>query len=88
MNCSLSGSSVSGFPRREYWSGLPFPSPGDFPNPGIEPESDALADRFFTTEPPRKPRMITVFIVIKTIDAIKRNSLITKESTGDVDAFS
>ena len=44
-----------GFSRQEYWSGLPFPSPGDLPNPGIEPESLALAGSFFTTEPPRKP---------------------------------
>ena len=44
-----------GFPRQEYWSGLPFPSPGDLPNPGIEPLSPALAGRFFTTEPPGKP---------------------------------
>ena len=40
-----------GFPRQEYWSGLPFPSPGDLPNPGMEPASPALAGRFFTTEP-------------------------------------
>ena len=32
----------TGFPRQEYWNGLPFPSPGDIPNPGIEPESPAL----------------------------------------------
>ena len=41
-----------GFPRQEYWSGLPFPSPGDLPDPGIEPESlvsPALAGGFFTT---------------------------------------
>ena len=44
-----------GFPRQEYWSGLPFPSPGDLPDPGIEPESPALAGRFFTAEPPGKP---------------------------------
>ena len=31
-----------GFPRQEYWSGLPFPSQGDLPDPGIEPESPAL----------------------------------------------
>ena len=37
-----------GFPRQEYWSGLPFPSAGDLPNPRIEPESLALAGRFFT----------------------------------------
>ena len=41
-----------GFSRQEYWSGLPFPSPGDFPKPGIEPASPALAGRFFTTGPP------------------------------------
>ena len=45
-----------GFPRQDYLSGLPFPSPGDLPNPGIEPTSPALADGFFTTEPPGKPR--------------------------------
>ena len=44
-----------GFSRHEYWSGLPFPSPGDLPNPGIEPMSPALAGGFFTTEPPGKP---------------------------------
>ena len=43
------------FLRQEYWSGLPFPSPGDLPNPRIEPASPALAGRFFTTEPPGKP---------------------------------
>ena len=43
------------FPRQEYWSGLPFPSPGDLPNPGIKPESPALAGGFFTIETPRKP---------------------------------
>ena len=44
-----------GFPRQECWSRLPFPSPGDLPDPGIEPVSPALAGRFFTTEPPGKP---------------------------------
>ena len=37
-----------GFSRQEYWSGLPFPSPGDLPNMGIEPVSPTLAGRFFT----------------------------------------
>ena len=40
-----------GFPKQEYWSGLPFPSPGDLPNPVIKPGSPTLAGRFFTTEP-------------------------------------
>ena len=40
------------FSRQEYWTGKPFPSPGDLPDPGIEPGSPALADGFFTTEKP------------------------------------
>ena len=44
-----------GFPRHEYWGGLPFPSPGDLPNPGIEPGSLAFSSRFFTAVPPVKP---------------------------------
>ena len=43
------------FPRQEYWIGLPFPSPGVLPNSGIKLASSALAGRFFTTEPLRKP---------------------------------
>ena len=49
-----------GFPRQEYWGGLPFPSPGDPPNPGIElvsPTHPALAGEFLTPEPPGKPSM-------------------------------
>ena len=40
-----------GFPRQEYWSGLPFPFAGDPSNPGAEPPSLGLADGFFITEP-------------------------------------
>ena len=43
-----------GFSRQEYWNGLPFSSPGDLPNPEIEPMSPALAGGFFITEPPGK----------------------------------
>ena len=42
------------FSRKEYWSGLPFPSPGDLPDPEIEPVSPALAGGFFTSEPTGK----------------------------------
>ena len=41
-----------GLPRREYWSGMPFPSPGDLSDPEIKSSSLALAGGFFTTEPP------------------------------------
>ena len=47
-----------GLSRQAYWSGLPFPLPGDLPYPGIKPASPvspALAGGFFTTEPPGKP---------------------------------
>ena len=40
-----------GFSRQEYWGGLPFPSPGDLPNPGIEPESPAFQADALTSEP-------------------------------------
>ena len=41
--------------RQEYWSGLPFPTPGDLPDPGIKPVSPKLAGEFITTMPPGKP---------------------------------
>ena len=43
-----------GFSRQEYWSGLPFPSPEDLPNPGIEPGSSALQAASLPSEPPGK----------------------------------
>ena len=44
-----------GFPKQEYWSGLPFPSPEELADPGMEPECPALAGGFFTTEPLGSP---------------------------------
>ena len=55
MECSLLGSSVHGISRQEYWSGLPFPSPGDLPNPEIEHRSSELQADSLTSEPPGKP---------------------------------
>ena len=46
-----------GFSRQEYWSWLPFPSPGDLPDPGIIPVSLGLAGGFFTAKPPGKPKI-------------------------------
>ena len=54
------------FPKQEYWSGLPFPPPGDLPDLGIELTSltaPALADRYFTTEPPGKPPIFHTYLV-------------------------
>ena len=53
-----------GFSRQGYWSGLPFSPPGDLPDPGIEPASPALADGFFTTEPPKKLNSVSQFIKV------------------------
>ena len=44
-----------GFSRQEYWSGLPFPSPGDLPDPGIEPRSPTLQADTLTSEPQGSP---------------------------------
>ena len=46
-----------GFSRQEYWSGLPFPPPGDLPNPGIEPRSLALKADAVTSEPQGSPNI-------------------------------
>ena len=46
-----------GFSRQEYWSGLPFPSAGDLPDPGIEPRSPTLQADALTSEPPGKPSL-------------------------------
>ena len=48
------------FSRQGYWSGLPFSSPGDFPDPGIEPETPALQADSLLTELPGKPWELTV----------------------------
>ena len=61
-----------GFSRQEYWRGLPFPSAGDLPNPGVEPESPAfpaLAGGLFTSAPPGKPcRHLAALLLIFLLD--------------------
>ena len=49
------------FSRQEYWSGLPLPTPGDLPDPGIEHTSPALAGGFFTTAPPGKAKFKAIW---------------------------
>ena len=65
MNCSLPGSSVHGISQQEYWSGLPFPSPWDLPDPGIESPSltsPALAGGFFTTSATWEAHIVLYYI--------------------------
>ena len=64
-----------GLPRQEYWSGLPFPSPRDLSDLGIEP---ALAGRFFTTEPPGKPSESVELMQIKWGRVLGIESLLFK----------
>ena len=54
MDCIQPDSSVHWIFRQEYWSGLPFPSPGDLPHPAMEPGSPSLQVDSFPTEPPGK----------------------------------
>ena len=65
MDCSPPGSSVYRISQEEYWSGFPFPAPGDLPNSVIEPTSPALPGGFFTTEPSGKPKgVLTAKILV------------------------
>ena len=65
-----------GFSRQDYWSGFPFPPPGNLPDPGIQPTSVALAGGFFTTEPPGNPYSVrtsisknnSVLILLPSVD--------------------
>ena len=59
MDCSPSGSSVRGILRQEYCRGLPLPSPGDLPDPGIKPGSPALSACSLLSEPPAKAQYST-----------------------------
>ena len=63
------------FSRQEHWSGLPFPSPGDLPHPGIEPEHPALAGRIFTTEPPGKLKQSQINSVSSLVNRDGRETL-------------
>ena len=65
-----------GFLRKEYWSGLPFPSPRDVPNSGIKPTSPALAGGFFITEPPGKS--LSLYKIKPTSPALAGGFFITE----------
>ena len=57
-----------GFSRQEYWNGLPFPSPGDLPDPGIEPGSPALEADALNSEPPGKPQQMAIHCFFSSLD--------------------
>ena len=68
------------FSRQEYWSGLPFPSPGDLPDPGIKPGSPALQADALPSEPPGKPGRSCpkYFIYFKSFKSYKQASLVDR----------
>ena len=78
MDCSLS----TGFSRQEYWRGLPVPSPGDLPDPGIEPRSPILQAGFLPPEPPAKP----ILILLKTAEMNNPVVVLVKKSRSFVRA--
>ena len=59
-----------GFSRQEYWSGLPFPSPGDLPDPEMEPGSSALQADSLPSEPPGKPYITIVMFSLSDLKQI------------------
>ena len=71
-----------GFSRQEYWRGLPFPSPGDLPNPGIKPRSPALQADALPSEPPEKPYtyvgqlLLSPFFQINKLRSFKLDDLV------------
>ena len=62
-----------GFPRQEYWSGLPIPSPGDLPDPETEPGSPTLQADALTSEPPGKPNGIIPCILVSLVAELVMN---------------
>ena len=74
MDYSPPDFSSMGFSRQEYQSRLPFSSPEDLPDPGMEPLSPSLAGRFFTTKPPGKPKLKDI-----TFRLIEKNGLKKEE---------
>ena len=68
-----------GFSRQEYWSGLPVPSPGDLPDPGIETRSPTLQADSLTSEPPGKPVYLFIhvfFIFFQESDALRDGNML------------
>ena len=70
LDCSPPGFSVHGFSRQEYWSGWPFSSPGDLPNPGIKPGSPALQADSLPSEPPRKSNNHLLYICFTSLSLL------------------
>ena len=73
MDCAHQAPLSMGFSRKEYWSGLPCPPPGDLPDPGTEPRSPALQADSLLSEPAGKPIQNLTFTSMLCKRAINRN---------------
>ena len=69
-----------GFSKQEYWIGLPFPSPGDLPDPGIEPRSPALQADALPSEPPGKPQECSKYHTVAFISHASKVMLKTLQA--------
>ena len=91
MDYTLPGSSVHGILQAQNWSGLPFPSPGDLPDPGIEPRFPALQADSLPLEPPRKLITGNEYVPIKFqfvfSDSSAYNQLLTGIHHTDVNSL-
>ena len=83
-----------GFFRHDYWSGLPFPSPGNLPHPGVEPKSPgspALAGGFFITELPAKPQGVkchsTIYLLLQLLKNYCAHSFYPTEHVKELNSY-
>ena len=76
MNCSLPGSSVDGILQAEYQSGLPFPSPGDLPDPGIKPRYPALQADSLPPELWGKPMLFIKTHLMRRVDSLEKTLML------------
>ena len=67
-----------GFTRQEHWSGLPFPSPGDVPDPAIEPESPALPADDLPTELWGKPGFLIIYLLNRVMNSLRNKTLLAQ----------
>ena len=67
VDCSPPAPLSMRFSRQEYWSGLSFPSPGDLPDPGVEPRSPTLWADALTSEPPGNPDTLEYLIIVEAL---------------------
>ena len=76
LRCVLLGSLAMGFSRQEYWNGLPFPSPGDLPDPQIEPRSPILQADSLPVKPPESLLMVLIAYIITSPSFLRKSHIL------------